>query len=480
MTRPAFRRAAATVVAVALTGCSAAPPPAASPVAIPPAFSRTGEAVLAERWWASFADHDLDALVEQGLAGNFDLRAAWDRLGQAEAVARREGAALFPSLDAEASTTRTELTQSAARGSGAGGRNDIRLGVAAAYEIDLWGRLRATRAAARRDAEARAADVETAAITLSAEIAAAWFELVEQRRQLDVVDRQIETNERVLELLGVRYRAGQVQASDVLRQRQLLEATRGELPALEARAAVLGHLVAALVGAAPGALALPAARSLPALPPLPATGLPAAVVGRRPDVARAFAEVLAADRRLDAAKADRYPRLLLSGGAAFAAEDLRDLFDNWIATFSANLIAPLVDGGRRQAEVDRVRATVSERVNVYGQTLLTALREVEDALVREHWQRRRIELLERELATSNAVVGRIRDQYLFGASGYLDVLEALATNQSLQRRVETAHRELLAIRIDLHRAVAGTLPLERPAPATANVAGPAAISGEEP
>lgn len=429
---------------------------------LPETFSTVGDGQLADQWWTVFADPDLSALIEQGLGANFDLRSAWDRLAQAEAIARRETAPLFPSLDLQASTTRTELTQTAAQGSGAGGRNDVRLGIATSYEIDLWGRVRALRSAARRDVDARVADVDIAAITLSAEIAATWFELVEQRRQVDVLDAQIGTNERVLELIGLRYQRGRVAAADVLRQRQLLESTRGERPLLEARAGVLEHLLATLIGVAPGTADLPAARALPELPELPAAGLPADVIARRPDVHSAYLAILAEDRRLAAARADRYPRLSLTGNASFAARDLRDLFDNWLATLTANLVAPLLDGGSRAAEVDRVRAVVSERVHDYGQTVLIALREVEDALTRERAQREYLASLVAQLETSRVVVERIGEQYLFGATDYLEVLTALATNQNLQRSRETAVRELLGFRVELHRAIAGRFGVTRP------------------
>jgi len=457
--RPGLLLAALVVLGC---GCAARAPETPPLVELPETFSTVGDGQLADQWWTVFADPDLSALIEQGLGANFDLRSAWDRLAQAEAIARRETAPLFPSLDLQASTTRTELTQTAAQGSGAGGRNDVRLGIATSYEIDLWGRVRALRSAARRDVDARVADVDIAAITLSAEIAATWFELVEQRRQVDVLDAQIGTNERVLELIGLRYQRGRVAAADVLRQRQLLESTRGERPLLEARAGVLEHLLATLIGVAPGTADLPAARALPELPELPAAGLPADVIARRPDVHSAYLAILAEDRRLAAARADRYPRLSLTGNASFAARDLRDLFDNWLATLTANLVAPLLDGGSRAAEVDRVRAVVSERVHDYGQTVLIALREVEDALTRERAQREYLASLVAQLETSRVVVERIGEQYLFGATDYLEVLTALATNQNLQRRRETAVRELLGFRVELHRAIAGRFGVTRP------------------
>lgn len=455
------RLALALLLASTVLCCSPLPavPP---PVAIPDAFSASGEVPPADRWWEDLDDPALDALIVAALADNLDLRTVWDRLAQAEAVARREGAGLIPSVNAEASTTRTELTQSAQRGSGQGGRNDFRLGLTASYEVDLWGRVRSTRDAARLDARATEYEVHAAAMTLSAEIAQAWYELVEQRRQLDILDDQIETNERVLELITLRFRKGQVPASDVLRQRQLVQSTLGARLPVEARAQVLEHQLAVLVGRAPRSVNLPPDRTIGALPPLPRTGLPAEVIEARPDVRQAYANLLAADRRHAAARADRYPRLALSGSAALAAEDLRDLVDNWIATFTANLVAPVIDGGRRAAEVDRTEALVSQRLHEYGQTILVSLREVEDALVQEQTQHRLIENLDAQLETSDAVLERIRDQYVHGTIQYLDVLQALLTHQELQRTQAAAQRELFAFRVDLHRAVGGGWSLSRP------------------
>jgi NodT family efflux transporter outer membrane factor (OMF) lipoprotein len=463
-----FLRAVAALAAALTASCGL--PEVRPPVAVPAAFSRSGEAAPVERWWTELDDPALNGLVDAALGRNFDLLSAWDRLAQAAAVARREGAPLFPTIDLETTTTRTEITQSAQQGSGVGGRNDTRIGLAASYEIDLWGRVRATRDAARLDTDASYYDLQAAAMTLAAEVARTWYELVEQRRLLDIAAEQLRTNERVLELITLRFRRGQVLAADVLRQRQLVEATRGERLLIEARAGVLEHQLAILTGQTPQAAALPGDRELRALPPLPETGVAAEVVDGRPDVRQAFANLLAADRRLAAAKADRYPRLTLSGSASLAAEDLRDLLDNWIASVAAGVVQPLIDGGRRSAEVDRTEALVSERWHQYGQTILVSLQEVEDALVQEEQQRLRNLSLEKQLEIAQSVVERVRDQYLYGSINYLDVLQALSSQQELQRSRTTAQRQLLGYRIDLYRAIGGGLDLERPQLADATAA----------
>lgn len=457
------------VALLAAPACSASVPPVV-PAIVPETFSAGGDAAVPERWWLAFADAELAQLIEDGLRGNFSLRAAWARLMQAQAVAVREGAPLRPSIDFEASTTRTEITQTAAAGAGVRGRNDFRLGIAASYELDVWGKLRAGRAAAELDAEASAAELDSAAMTLAAEIARAWFDLVEQRAQKDLIDVQVATNERLLELVTLRFHSGQVGAADVLRQRQLLAASRGDRYVVAAQEAVLEHRLAVLTGAAAGQADLPSRRVLPGVPYAPDLGVPADVVGRRPDVRAAYLGLLAADQRLAAARADRYPRLTLTGASAFTAREVRDILDNWLATFTAGLIAPLIDGRRRSAEVERTRATVSERAHTYTQIVLDALREVEDALVRERAQRGLLANLDEQVELAEAAALRLREQYRYGATRYLDVLEAFATHQALQRSRESAARALLEHRIELYRAAGGafTQPRQVHVPAKAS------------
>lgn len=449
-----------TGLSLSLFSACVATQPALHPVPLPESFQHSGPTPLDERWWRAFGDAHLDRMVERALHENFNLRAAWSRLRQADAIARREGAALVPSLDVELSTTRTEITQTAAAGAGVRGRNDYRAGVSAAYEIDLWGRIGAGRDAARIDAILRADERDAAAMSIAAEIARAWFDLAEQHAQAELLLAQIATNEHLLAVMEARFRAGQVGAADVLRQRQLLAATRGERALVEAGRAVQEHRIAVLIGAPPGTIELPAHIALPERPPLPDIGVPADVVARRPDVRASYAAILAADRRLAVAKADRYPRLTLTGASAFTAREIRDVFDNWLATFTAALVAPIIDGRRRSAEVEYQRALVEERAHGYAETVLASLAEVEDALARERALSSYLTHIEEQLDLAQAAAERLRQQYRHGAVGFLDVLDAVSSQQTLERARAVAVRDALEQRVALHRAVGGAFALD--------------------
>ena len=210
-----------------------------------------------------------------------------------------------------------------------------------------------------------------------------------------------------------------------------------------------------LVGIPPGQLQPPPVTDLIQLPSLPATGIPAALVQSRPDVRSAWYGVLSADQSTAVAVADRFPRLSFAAGISTGGEHADQLFDNWLASLAANLAAPLVDGGLRKAEVDRSRAVTEERLHAYGQTVLEALGEVEDALAREARQHEYLLSLKRQLALAQSVIDRVRDHYLNGAENYQRVLDALLTYQQLQRNYLNGQRVLIQYRIDLCRALGG-------------------------
>jgi NodT family efflux transporter outer membrane factor (OMF) lipoprotein len=425
---------------------------AGPPLVLPEAFSRTGTEAAPDRWWLALNDAQLNALIDQALAGNLDLRVLWDRLDQAAATARREGAPLFPSLTGEAGAQRTrQLT----RGGPDVYQNTFSLGLAAVYEVDLWGRVRSTVGAAELEVRASEEDLAAAAMTLAAGVAGTWYQIVDLRGQIVLLDEQIRTNEKYLDLVTLRFRSGKVSAVDVLQQRQLLEATRAEKVLAESQLKVLEHQLAILTGRAPGTLVAEAGGELPALPPVPQTGLPAEIIRKRPDVRSAYHRLQEADQRVAAAVADRFPRISLSVGASTAVEETRNLFDNWLAGVAANLVAPLFDGGEREAEVSRTHAAASERLHAYGQTVLVSLGEVEDALVQERQQQQYLASVEQQLDLATKATEQLHQQYVQGGLDYLRVLAALQSQQRLQRERLQAQRELIGFRINLYRALGG-------------------------
>ncbi len=447
------------VFAVSCAGTRRAVP--AAPV-LPATFSASGVEAAPEAWWTALGDPDLDTLVRHGLTNNFSLRAAWDRLVQAEAVAARQGAALVPTVDAEASAGRTRRETGSP--SSTTYENEYGVALVASYELDVWGRVRALRDAAAIEASATERDVHAAALTLSAEIALTWFSLVEQRGQAALLYDQIATSEKGLDVLRTRFRSGRGGAVDVLQQEQLVETRRGDAETVAARIRVLENRIAVLVGEVPG-FAVPPRDTLPALPAVPATGVPLDVLHQRPDVARSLARVEAADRRVAAAVADRLPRLGLSAGLSSTAPEVDDVFSDWLASIAANLAGPVIDGGARRAEVARAEAARSEAINTYRQAMLDAFAETEDALVQEQRQRALLQSLDRQAGLARQITDNLRDRFLGGNEDFLRILTAEVNRQSLDRQRLAAHRQLIDYRIGLYRALAGGFPLERPAPA---------------
>jgi NodT family efflux transporter outer membrane factor (OMF) lipoprotein len=419
------------------------------PIEPPPAFSNSGTAAVPDEWWIAFEDRQLNALIDTALANNFNLKTAWQRLLAARAVVDRSSSLLVPDLDAGlqggASFPQPDFV---------GGEN-VRLGLGSQYEVDLWGRIRSGVDAERYRAEASLADYRAGALSLSAEIVLAWYQLTEARGQVELVQDQVETNEQILRLIRARFGSGQVRSVDILRQQQLVEAGREQQVVAESRAEVIEHQLAVLLGQLPQEAPGAVRDSLPTLPPLPETGIPLNLIQRRPDVQATFYQLQAADRDLASAISNKYPRLSLSASLQLRANELDRVFENWAWSIAGNLLAPILYGGELRAEADRNEAVKNQRLYEYGQAVLTAFREVEDALIQEQKQRERIQALEEQLRLIRQTNDQLRTGYFNGAANYLDVLTALGQEQQLRRDILSANLTLLEFRIELYRALAG-------------------------
>jgi NodT family efflux transporter outer membrane factor (OMF) lipoprotein len=439
-------------------GCTG--PPSLMPqdaTLVPETFSAQGAAPLPQKWWESLNDPELNALMEDALAGNFTIRTAWDRLRQAEALADQATSFLLPSVSYSGMARRTRRDVGNTKTYG----NDYRLGVAAAYEIDLWGRARSAYDATLLDQQARQEDVAAAAMTVSAAVAKLWYQLAETRQAFIVLQAQLKTNQQVLDLVNLQFNASKVGAPDVLRQKQLVESTQGQLIQTQEREVLLQNALSVLTGRAAGEWAVPEA-SMVSLPVLPAVGLPSEVLQRRPDVRSVWLAVQAADARVAVAITDKYPSLSLSASTDTTSTHVEDLFDDWLSNMAANIAGPLFDAGRRQAEVERSQAVVSQLLNQYSQTVLEALQDVEDALTQEYHQALFLASLQAQLKLAQEVSQKTYGRYKQGLLDYLRVLDALRTEQLLEVRELAARRRLLDHRIDLCRSIAGSWDIERP------------------
>jgi len=425
------------------------------PVDPPGSFSVDGDTLAPDRWWTAFDDDSLTAWVDSAMTSNFTLQSAWQRLLASRAVVKREQSPLFPTLEADVSADRQRFADS--------GRitEELSLGLSTVYEVDLWGRIRSAVEAEQLRAEASLYDYQAAAITLSAEVTTNWFELAEANAQVSLVNDQIETNERVLSLLRNRFGSGQIRAVDILRQQQLLEATIEQRLSAEQRIAILQNQFAVLTGRVPSNNISLNPELIENLPPLPETGVPLELVERRPDVRVAYNRLLAADQDVASAISNQYPRLSLRVNASTFQNSATSLFEDFALSFAGNLIAPIFLGRELQAEVERTQAVQIELLYDYGQSVLNAFREVEDALIREQKQRERIESINKQVELAQRAYDQLRVQYLNGAINYLDVLTALNEVQRLQRDQLSAKLDLLRFRITLYRALSGSINTDR-------------------
>jgi|SaaInlStandDraft_7_1057024.scaffolds.fasta_scaffold00481_12 NodT family efflux transporter outer membrane factor (OMF) lipoprotein len=422
-----------------------------TPTAVPEKFTQSGTSPLQEHWWLAFNDPQLNQLIDQALNNNFSLLSTFNRLQQAEAIAIKQSADLIPSISAAFGGEQSY--------SNLGDSSRFAFGLNASYEVDLWGRLRAQKHAAELDVRVAEENLNTAAISLSSEVAIAWYRLIGQRSQLHLLKQQIKTNQDNVEITLSRFAGSQASAADLFQQQQTLQATIGDQNDVLATIQVLQNQLAILTGNTPGMFDISSDKRLPELPPLPKTGLGSELIQRRPDLRLAYFRVQAADQRTASAIADRFPKLSLSANIDATAPNLQSLFNNWIATLAGNLILPIVDGGRRVAEVERNRAVAAESLNDYASTIQQAIKEVEDALAQEYQQHELINSLNIQYSFSQKANTQIRLRYMYGAIDFLRVLTTQINQQTLERSRISAQRQLIEYRIHLYRSLAGSWPL---------------------
>ncbi len=444
-----------SALVILFLGCS----PKFSNVAVPienvQEFSYTGNAVLEDKWWTAFKDENLNQLIDSAMGSNFDLAATWQQFLAAKATVVREAGNKWPQIEASAQSA-INFPENDFRG----GEN-TQLGLSASYEIDLWGRIRTAVQAEKFRAEASLYDYRTAAISLSAEIATIWYQLLAAKKQLKITETQITTNENIIKLIRSRFVGGQIRAVDILRQAQLLESTKEQRIIFATNVNLLENRLAVLLGKQPQNELETEVTDLPVLPELPEPGLPLELLRRRPDLQQSYALLLAADRDMASAVRSKYPVISISARGQLRANNFANLFENWAYSLAGNILAPLFYGRQLSAEANRTEALKQQRLYAYGQTTLEAFEEVENGLVQDRMQKDRLENIGRQLELAEKSNKQLRIEFLNGFSPYLDVLIGLDGEQQLRRDYVAAQSEQIQIRIALYRALAGGFETER-------------------
>ncbi|WP_299587960.1 efflux transporter outer membrane subunit [uncultured Microbulbifer sp.] len=452
-----------------LASCTTAPPEAVPPqniLPLPVAFSDSGSVVAEVRWWRGFEDPQLDQLVALALGDNPNLQASYWRLRQAAAAARGARSGLWPRLTARIENTEQRYSSGEFTAPSNEG-NSWSTRIAASYEVDLWGRVRAGASAAEAGFLAQEQNLQTASLSLAAEVSSNWLELREQWGQRDLLLQQLETNRQSLQVLELRFGRGVSDAADVLQQRQLIQRSEQELEQAGANIDVLEVQLATLLGITPSQLHSYIHReaNLPLLPALPDTGIPSQLLLRRPDVREAQRKLLQDYHLADQSWANRLPTLSLSAVASNGTSLISDITENWLLAIAASIEGVIFDGGALVSAREQQDAVLQEGWAQYRETVNQALSEVEQALIRERALSQELAHLRERERLSALIVERRNRAYIRGAVDFLNLLTATIEQQSLAREVLSAERQRLQNRVTLYRALSGGLPQkDLPAP----------------
>jgi len=391
-------------------------------------------------WWTLLGDPRLDALVARVNVSNQTIAAAEASYRQARALVREQRASLFPTIDLSGSATRSGGSNSTNTSTGSGNVGRYQASIGAGWEPDLWGRIRQGIGGADASAQASAADVAGARLSMQGELALNYLGLRQADVELALVGKTVEGYQRSLQITQNRYAAAIAPKSDVLQATTQLAGAQAELESLRQTRAVYENAIATLVGEPASGFRLAADPAWNARVPEIPVGVPSTLLERRPDIAAAERRVAAANADIGAARAAFFPTINLSASGASNASSLGDLFSASANTWSLGLTAAqtLFDAGARKARVEQARAFYDASVADYRQTALAAFEDVENQLTAAQVLERRYALLKTSSDAADQTEQMILNQYKAGQVAYTDVVTAQASALSARRALLTA------------------------------------------
>jgi len=468
-------------LALALGGCAVGPDHVRPTLAVPERFAQATAPDIGTdaplpaadtAFWHGFGDAQLDALVADALTANHDLRIALSRYDRANALLRGAKFDRIPTLTAQAEASDGRSSADQAPGVSRADRDaeSYSVGASAAWELDLFGRIRRNVEAGRADVAASAADLAAAQVVIAGDVARTYFELRGLQARLRVARENADTQAETLKLVQARHDAGRDSPFDLARARAQQASTSARIPALEAQAALAMHRLAVLTGRPPEALLaeLSPEKPLPALPSRIEAGTPGDLLRRRPDIAAAEARLHASTARIGVATADLFPKFTLRGLIGSQAIDANDLFtrDSETRLVALGVDWSFLDIGRVRARIAAADADAAGTLAAYERTVLLALEDTENALVR-HARAREEDFLLAQAADDSAQAARLaRVRFDAGAIGLLDVLDAERTRLQAEDAFADARTRTATSAVTLYEALAGgwpeTLPVERP------------------
>lgn len=447
-----------SLITLCLAGCATAPKPSEAPdIQLPTAWTAASTTKGAtEGWLKDLNSPELEKLIEEAMAHNADLQRATAVLGQSISEARLSGADLMPSTSLGLDGARQQISTFGPSSTGGVIFENYKLGLNLSWEIDLWGRLRNLTSAALARVEVSQAELHAARLSLAAQVAKAWFNLIEAEQQVDEAARTRNAYSENLKTLESRFNRGLAQGLDLRRTRTLAASAEADLATRKRSLDGAKRNLEVLLGRYPAA-AVQASKGLPELPkPIPA-GIPADLIQRRPDVIAAERRLAAADKDLLAKKKDLLPKISLTASGGTASQDFEDLLDSDFSIWSlaGNLSQPIFQGGRILANIDRSASISDQARAAYRNAALRAYLEVETTLAAESYLKNEYTHLSTAAQEASAAATQAWDRYSKGTTDFLNVLDSQRTAAAARARLISAENVLLQNRIDLYLALGG-------------------------
>jgi NodT family efflux transporter outer membrane factor (OMF) lipoprotein len=415
---------------------------------------------LRGKWWEIFGDSQLNALEEELTVSNQNLKVSEARLRQARSMIRFNRSQEFPTISTSPSiiNERDSANQAYFPSSLANnGTGAFTLPIDFSYEVDLWGRVRRTVNASREEAQASAADLQTANLSLHAELAVDYFELRSADVQEQLLDDTVKDYTDALQLTQNRFNGGAAPKSDVAQAQTQLDGARVQDIDITVMRAQFEHAIATLIGKSPAELTItPAPKTALQLPSIP-VGLPASLLERRPDIAAGERRVAEANDQIGIARAAFFPSLVLGGTGGFAGTSITNWF-NWPSRLWAvgpQFSQTIFDAGRRRAVSEGATANYDGTVASYRQTTLTAFQEVEDNLAALRILEKEAQQQREATASAEESLQLFTNRYEGGVDNYLQVITAQTVALTNERNDIDIQRRRMDASVLLVKAVGG-------------------------
>jgi NodT family efflux transporter outer membrane factor (OMF) lipoprotein len=446
--------------AILLAGCAASPPPALPQGDVPAAFQQAvpSNAPLwpAADWWRSFDDAQLSALMAAAQVNNLDLAQAAARLRQADARARQAGAALLPSVNLN-----SDINSLYGAADGMSQREtDWSAALGASYELDFWGKNRDALDAANALRAASAADRATVALTVTAAVADSYFRLLSLRERIGTARANLKSAQDILNLVQRRVQAGYAANADLTLQRAGLAAEEGVLPALEQQELESRDALAILLGRPPEAFTVTGDGLSAIVAPVVAPGLTTQLLTRRPDIASAEANLIAAHADLKAARAAFLPDINLTATAGAAYPALNAAIaqlpgTGFAAGLGGSLVQAIFNGGRLAARNDEAKAREDELLAAYRASVIAGFSDVENALGNLSHLQTQEATLQNQVSESEKVLAAAQRKYSGGYADFLTVTDAERALYAARDQLSDMHRARLSASVALYKALGG-------------------------